>query len=131
MTPQQCGLLATVILVIVIPALIKLFGKKSGGKSGKPIVRPDGMIEIYVGNISYKMTDAQLRAEFAKYGVVHSARIVTERNSGRSKGYGFVIMPHRGEAETAIRAINGTEVMGRPIRCNEAREDSRPENLRK
>lgn len=127
MTPQQYGLLATVILVVVIPALIKLLGKSGDRKPRKAAPRPDGSVEIYVGNISYKMTDSQLRAEFAKYGVVHSARIVTERQSGRSKGYGFVIMPHRGEAETAIRAINGTEVMGRPIRCNEAREDSRPE----
>ena len=73
------------------------------------------------------MTDDQLRALFAKYGVVESARNITHRPSGKSKGYGFVEMPHRPEAELAVDKINNTEVMGRRIRCNEAREDSRPD----
>ena len=85
------------------------------------------MVEIYDGNLSYDMNDDQLRALFAKYGVVESARIITHRPSGKSKGYGFVEMPHRAEAELAVDKINNTEVMGRRIRCNEAREDSRPD----
>ena len=88
---------------------------------------PAGSVEIYAGNLSYDMTDDQLRGIFAKYGVVESARIITHRPSGKSKGYGFVEMPHRAEAELAVDKINNTEVMGRRIRCNEAREDSRPD----
>ncbi len=82
--------------------------------------RADGLIEIYVGNLSYDMSDGQLRAEFAKYGIVESARIVTHP-SGKSKGYGFVLMPHRAEVEIACKALNGATVMGRTLRVNEAR----------
>jgi hypothetical protein len=99
--------------------------KKGNAAPRQP--RADGLIEIYAGNLSYDMTDDQLRALFAKYGVVDSARIITHRPSGKSKGYGFVEMPHRPEAELAVDKINNTEVMGRRIRCNEAREDSRPD----
>ena len=109
-------------------------GRKPQKKDEKPFEKrkphpapADGSVEIYVGNLSYDMTDDQLRALFAKYGVVDSARIITHRPSGKSKGYGFVEMPHRPEAELAVDKINNTEVMGRRIRCNEAREDSRPD----
>ena len=88
---------------------------------------PAGSVEIYVGNLSYDMTDEQLRGLFAKYGVVQSGRVITHKPTGKSKGFGFVEMPHRAEAEIAIAKINNTDVMGRRIRCNEAREDSRPE----
>lgn len=104
-------------------------GEEKPFEKRKPHPAPaDGSVEIYVGNLSYEMTDEQLRALFAKYGVVASARIITHRPSGKSKGYGFVEMPHRPEAELAVDKINNTEVLGRRIRCNEAREDSRPEH---
>ena len=119
-----------VVLVAAVAALLLRNRRASGGarRPSKPrAAGAPGMVEIYVGNLSYDMTDDQLRALFAKYGVVDSARIITHRPSGKSKGYGFVEMPHRPEAELAVDKINNTEVMGRRIRCNEAREDSRPD----
>lgn len=96
--------------------------KKGNAAPRQP--RADGLIEIYAGNLSYDMTDAQLRAEFAKFGVVEQARIVTHP-SGKSKGYGFVLMPHRAEVEIACKALNGASVMGRNLRVNEARGSNR------
>ena len=120
-------------LVVLVAALVPLLlrNRPAPGGARRP-ARPrnpgaPGPVEIYVGNLSYEMTDDQLRALFAKYGVVDSARIITHRPSGKSKGYGFVEMPHRPEAELAVDKINNTEVLGRRIRCNEAREDSRPD----
>ena len=119
-----------VVLVAAVAALLLRNRRASGGarRPAKPrAAGASGLVEIYVGNLSYDMNDDQLRALFAKYGVVESARIITHRPSGKSKGYGFVEMPHRAEAELAVDKINNTEVMGRRIRCNEAREDSRPD----
>ncbi len=105
-------------------------GRKPSGKgrSGnrKPVpgtLDPNGTgeVELYVGNLSFDMTDAQLRAEFAKFGVVTAARVVTNRSTGRSKGFGFVTMPHRQEAAIAVKALDNTEIMGRRMRVNEAR----------
>jgi hypothetical protein len=91
-------------------------------KAKKPHPAPaDGSIEIYVGNLSYDMTEPQLLAEFVKFGKVASARIITNRFNGKSKGFGFVIMPDRGEAEKAINALSEKEIMGRPMKVNEAR----------
>ena len=81
----------------------------------------DGSVEIYVGNLSYDMTEAQLLAEFEKFGKVNSARIISNRFNNKSKGFGFVIMPNRDEAEKAISALSEKEVMGRPMKVNEAR----------
>ena len=123
------GFCLLVVLVAAVAALL-LRNRPAGGDRRPPRPRKPGApgpVEIYVGNLSYDMTDDQLRALFAKYGVVDSARIITHRPSGKSKGYGFVEMPHRPEAELAVDKINNTEVMGRRIRCNEAREDSRPD----
>ena len=119
-----------VVLVVAVAALL-LRNRRSAGGARRPAkpraASAPGIVEIYVGNLSYDMNDDQLRALFAKYGVVESARIITHRPSGKSKGYGFVEMPHRPEAELAVDKINNTEVLGRRIRCNEAREDSRPD----
>ena len=88
----------------------------------KPHPAPaDGSVEIYVGNLSYEMTEEQLRAEFEKFGKVNSARLVVNRYTGKSKGFGFVQMPNRAEAEKACEALNDTEVGGRKIKCNEAK----------
>lgn len=113
-----------VVLVAAVAALL-LRNRRAPGGARRP-ARPrnpgaPGPVEIYVGNLSYEMTDDQLRALFAKYGVVDSARIITHRPSGKSKGYGFVLMPHRAEAEIACKALNGAEIMGRKLRVNEAR----------
>ena len=82
---------------------------------------PAGSVEIYVGNLSYELTEEQLRKEFEKFGTVGSARIVTDKNGQRSKGFGFVVMPNRPEAEQAIAAMSEKEFMGRKMRVNEAR----------
>ena len=88
----------------------------------KPHPAPaDGSVEIYVGNLSYEMTEEQLRKEFEAYGAVNSARLITERRSGRSKGFGFVQMPNRAEAEKAVAALNDKDIMGRKMKCNEAK----------
>ena len=81
----------------------------------------DGSIEIYVGNLSYDMTEDQLRAEFEAFGKVNSTRLVMNRFNGKSKGFGFVQMPNRDEAERACAAINEKEIMGRRVKCNEAK----------
>ena len=96
--------------------------KDRGGEIRKTHPAPaDGSVEIYVGNLSYDMTEPQLLAEFVKFGKVASARIITNRFNGKSKGFGFVIMPDRGEAEKAINALSEKEIIGRPMKVNEAR----------
>ena len=82
---------------------------------------PAGSVEIYVGNLSYDLTDDALKDLFAKYGDVASARIVLNRYNGKSKGFGFVVMPNRDEAEKAIAAYSEKEYMGRKMRVNEAK----------
>ena len=88
----------------------------------KPHPAPaDGSVEIYVGNLSYEMTEDQLRQAFEAYGKVNSARLITNRFNGKSKGFGFIQMPNRDEAERACAAINDKEIMGRRVKCNEAK----------
>lgn len=84
------------------------------------------MVEIYVGNLSHDMNDAQACKEFERFGVVKSARVITHRTNGKSKGYGFVEMPHRKEAVIAIKALDNSEILGRRLRVNEARANTRP-----
>lgn len=77
-------------------------------------------MDIYVGNLAYATTDDGLKAAFAAYGEVTSARVVADRMTGRSKGFGFVEMPNREQAQAAIDALNGQPLDGRPIRVNES-----------
>ncbi len=77
--------------------------------------------KLYVGNLSYEVQDRDLQQLFAQYGTVSSARVVMDRDSGRSKGFGFVEMGTDAEAEAAISALNGQEVGGRALTVNEAR----------
>jgi RNA recognition motif-containing protein len=77
-------------------------------------------MDIYCGNLAYATTDDGLKAAFAAYGEVTSARVVTDRMTGRSKGFGFVEMPNEEQAEAAIAALNGSEMNGRPIRVNQS-----------
>ena len=84
-------------------------------------------MDIYVGNLAYATTDEGLRAAFAAYGEVTSARVVTDRMNGRSKGFGFVEMPDRAQAQAAIDALNGQPLDGRPIRVNESQPKPRTE----
>ncbi len=76
---------------------------------------------LYVGNLSYSVNDAELEELFAQYGKVDSARVISDRDSGRSKGFGFVEMANDNEAEAAIEALNGKENNGRPLTVNEAK----------
>ena len=82
-------------------------------------------MDIYCGNLAYATTDEGLRAAFAAYGEVTSARVVTDRMNNRSKGFGFVEMPNAEEANAAIAALNGQELDGRPIRVNESQPKPR------
>ena len=97
-------------------------GEEKPFEKRKPHPAPaDGSVEIYVGNLSYDMTEDQLRKEFEAYGAVNSARLITNRYNGKSKGFGFVQMPNRAEAEKAIAALNEKDIMGRKMKCNEAK----------
>lgn len=84
-------------------------------------------MDIYVGNLAYATDDEGLRAAFAAFGEVSSARVVTDRMTGRSKGFGFVDMPNAEEGNAAIEALNGTELDGRAIRVNESQPKPREE----
>ncbi|NPA43769.1 MAG: RNA-binding protein [Chlorobi bacterium] len=78
-------------------------------------------MNIYVGNIPYRTDEEELRELFEAYGRVDSVKIITDRFTGRSKGFGFVEMPDEDEAQAAIQALNGKEVDGRPLRVNQAK----------
>ena len=78
-------------------------------------------MNIYVGNLSFNTGDAELRALFAEFGEVSSAQAVVDRETGRSRGFGFVEMPDKAEAEAAIEGLNGKDVDGRDLNVNEAR----------
>ena len=97
-------------------------GEEKPFEKRKPHPAPaDGSVEIYVGNLSYDMTEDQLRETFAAYGKVNSARLITNKFNGKSKGFGFVQMPDRAEADKAIAALNEKEIMGRQMKCNVAK----------
>jgi RNA recognition motif-containing protein len=76
---------------------------------------------IFVGNLSYKTTQDELHTAFAQYGGVERVNIVTDRDSGQSRGFAFVEMRDAGEAQAAISHLNGTELNGRVLNVNEAR----------
>jgi RNA recognition motif-containing protein len=82
-------------------------------------------MNIYVGNLSYNMSEDELRVAFGAYGEVSSVKILMDRETGRSRGFGFVEMPNQGEAEAAIAQLNGKDLGGRPLRINEARPRER------
>ena len=78
-------------------------------------------MNIYVGNLPYKTTEDDLKNAFAPFGQVASVKIVVDRYTGRSKGFGFVDMPSDDEAKAAIAGLNGKEMDGRPLKVNESR----------
>ena len=77
--------------------------------------------KLYVGNLSYSVTNHDLEGMFSPYGAVQSASVITERDSGQSKGFGFVEMASASEANAAISALNGKDIDGRSLTVNEAR----------
>ncbi len=78
-------------------------------------------MKIYIGNMSYDTTEDQLRQAFESYGEVLSVNIITDRDSGRPKGFGFVEMANKDDATAAIEGMNGKEFGGRTLNVNEAR----------
>ena len=78
-------------------------------------------MDIYVGNLPYEATEDSLRVAFTEHGEVAGARVVTDRYTGRSRGFGFVEMPNATEAQAAIQALNGRDMGGRSLTVNESR----------
>ncbi|GGD41354.1 RNA-binding protein [Malaciobacter pacificus] len=84
-------------------------------------------MNIYVGNLSYRMDDKALEEVFSKFGEVKSAKVIMDRETGRSKGFGFIEMVDSSAGSEAIEALNGNECEGRTLRVNEARpREERP-----
>jgi len=81
-------------------------------------------LKIYVGNLSFDTNDSSLNTAFAAFGEVASAEVITDRETGRSRGFGFVEMPNQAEATAAIAGLNGTALQGRTLNVNEARDRS-------
>ena len=77
--------------------------------------------KLYVGGLSYSVTDSQLLELFQSHGTVESAKVITDRDTDRSRGFGFVEMSTQQEAEQAIKALNGTEHEGRNLTVNESK----------
>lgn len=86
-------------------------------------------MKLYVGGLAYSVTEKELETVFAEYGTVASTAVIKDRDSGQSKGFGFVEMSDDNEAKAAMAALNGKEISGRNIIVNEARpqEDRRPD----
>ena len=80
--------------------------------------------KLFVGNLSFQTTSADLEALFAEVGTCESASVITDRDSGRSRGFGFVEMASNDEAQKAIAALNGRDVQGRQLNVSEAKERS-------
>lgn len=78
-------------------------------------------MNIYVGNLPYQTTQDDLKAQFEQYGVVESVNIIQDRETGRSKGFGFVVMPDSAAAQNAIDSLNDKDAGGRKMKVNEAR----------
>ena len=78
-------------------------------------------MNIYVGNLSFQLSEDDLNSAFGEYGQVDSAKIITDRETGRSKGFGFIEMPNQEEAEKAIEGLNGKELEGRAVKVNESK----------
>ena len=81
-------------------------------------------MNIYVGNLSFEVTEEDLRQAFESFGQLSSVRVITDRDTGRSKGFGFIEMSNDAEAQAAISGMNGKELKGRALKVNEARPRS-------
>jgi len=78
-------------------------------------------MNMYVGNLSYDTQESDLDGAFAQFGQVAAARVITDRDTGRSRGFGFVEMPDDSEARAAMDRLNGSDLQGRTLTVNEAR----------
>ena len=122
-SPVLCGTAVGMAAGLLVGYVAGKFGS-CGGSSCYATGGDGDCVEIYVGNLSYDMSEAQMRKEFEKYGAVKSARIISNRFNRKSKGFGFVEMPNRPEAEAAIRALHDKDILGRKLRVNEAKNKS-------
>ena len=95
----------------------------NAGSTGMSFLKRKGIntMNIYVGNLPHKATEDEIRKAFEEFGQVTEVRLIMDKFSGESKGFGFVEMPSKAEAEKAIEAMNGKEFMGRVLNVNEAR----------
>jgi len=97
---------------------------RDGADAGAPVctlASGEPCVNIFVGNLAFTTTEQDLRQLFEPYGTVETIRIMTDRETGRSRGFGFVEMPDSHAAQTAIDALNGTSLAGRALTVNEAR----------
>jgi RNA recognition motif-containing protein len=81
--------------------------------------------KLYVGNLPYSATEEELQSKFGEFGTVESTKVITDRDTGRSKGFGFVEMGSDSEAQAAIDKLNGQDYDGRPMKVNEAKPQER------
>jgi RNA recognition motif-containing protein len=82
-------------------------------------------MNIFVGNIAFTASEEDVRTLFEQYGVVDKVNLITDRYTGRSRGFGFVEMPNSSEGQAAIAALNGAQLLNRPLTVNEARPRDR------
>ena len=81
--------------------------------------------KLYVGNLPFSVTEQALQSTFAQHGTVETVKLITDRDTGRSKGFGFIEMRTDAEASAAIQELNGTDLEGRPMKVNEAKPQQR------
>lgn len=98
---------------------------RMGGAVGLGPGRRSGDMRLYVGNLAYSTDQQALREEFERFGEVSDAFVVMDRDTGRSKGFGFVEMPNDNEANEAMRQMDGAQVEGRTLKVNEATPQER------
>jgi RNA recognition motif-containing protein len=112
--------------IIPVKPQIAILASRAGTKSIKDLGFKKGGIKvnIFIGNLSYNINEGDLRQAFEAFGQVASATVIKDEQSGRSKGFGFVEMPVKAEAQSAIAALNGKAFKGRTITVNEARSQS-------
>ncbi|MBM4148337.1 MAG: hypothetical protein FJ224_04770 [Lentisphaerae bacterium] len=129
MTSVQVSVLA-LLLVVLSYFLGVLAGRRSAGgggagrsSAGRPDIDQD--LELYVGNLPYDTSDRDLQGLFSKHGKVTSARVIRNRGSGKSKGYGFVVMGCARDVETAVSALEGSQYKGRKLVVSEAKSRAR------
>ena len=84
-------------------------------------VEKDGEMNIYVGNLSFRTNNSELEQMFTEFGAVDSAAVIMDRDTGRSRGFGFVEMPNQDEGQKAIDELDGADMGGRPLKVNEAK----------
>jgi hypothetical protein len=132
--PAAAGVSVASFLIGILVGLRMPRGSGSGSSGSGGGARPaatrvpvggKGAVELYVGNLPYDTADEDLQKLFAKFGNVTSARVITKKVDGQSKGFGFVEMTERAAAEAATKALNGKEFNGRTLAVNEARTRGR------